>query len=327
MLISTMDKGISSADLYNTIFMVFNHPDPYNTHSCRTTVELPANYSPPDLSAGRFYRLFATPEGNIGTEESFQFVSFVYFRNNTKQNMKALTLFISVLFAVTAYSQSTVNNYKYVLVPDRYDFFRTDNQYGLNTLTRMLLEDKGFTAFMGNAELPPQLAANKCNALKADLVEKKGIFVTSLTLLLKDCQGNIIFKSKEGKSREKEWPAAYSEALREAFASLTYKYDSTTVMQSQQPVATPVPATPTTPTPSTITEATGTLYAQATSNGFQLIDTTPKKVLTLLKTSMQDYFIAEGGASNGIVFRKNGEWFFEYYNNNKLVSQKLDIKF
>jgi len=240
--------------------------------------------------------------------------------------MKAFALFISALFTVTAYSQSSINNYKYVLVPDRFDFFRTDNQYGLNTLTKMLLEDKGFTAFMGNAELPPQLAANKCNALKADLDEKKGVFVTSLTLLLKDCQGNIIFKSKVGKSREKEWPAAYSEALRDAFSSLTYKYDSTTVMQPQQTaVAPPVPAPA--PTPVTVTETTGTLYAQATSNGYQLIDTTPKKVLTLLKTSMQDYFIAEDGASNGIVFRKNGEWFFEYYKDNKLVSQKLNIKF
>src|SRR5688572_23421781 len=105
--------------------------------------------------------------------------------------MKASALFIAVFFTVAAFSQNSINNYKYVLVPEKFDFFRTNDQYGLNTLTKMLLEDKGFTSFMSNAELPPQLAANKCNALKADLAEKKGIFVTSLTLLLKDCQGNI----------------------------------------------------------------------------------------------------------------------------------------
>ena len=66
--------------------------------------------------------------------------------------MKAFALFISVLITVTACSQNTINNYKYVLVPDRFDFFKTDNQYGLNNLTKMLLEDKGFTAFMGNAD-------------------------------------------------------------------------------------------------------------------------------------------------------------------------------
>jgi hypothetical protein len=42
---------------------------------------------------------------------------------------------------------------------------------------------------------------------------------------------------------------------------------------------------------------------------------------------MQDYFIADDGVSNGVVFRKNGEWFFEYYKDNKLISQKLQIKF
>jgi hypothetical protein len=245
--------------------------------------------------------------------------------------MKASAFLILVLFTITAYSQNTINSYKYVLVPERFAFARENNQYGLNTTAKLLLEDKGFTAFVGNAELPAEVAGNKCNALTAEIVEKKGIFVTNLTLLLKDCQGNIIFKSKEGKSREKEFPTAYNEALRDAFTSLKdYKYDGTTLSQPQQPTVTPaIPAAPTpaAPAPSAITENTGTLYAQATSNGFQLIDTTPKKVLTLFKTSMQDYFIAENGALSGVVFRKNEEWFYEYYKDNKLVSQKLQIKF
>lgn len=247
--------------------------------------------------------------------------------------MKAPALFILVLFTITAYSQNTINNYKYVIVPEKFAFARENNQYGLNNTAKVLLEEKGFTVFMGNAQLPPEVAANKCNALKAEVVEKKGLFVTNLTLLLKDCQDNIIFKSKEGKSREKEFPVAYDGALRDAFISLNnvpYKYDGTTISQPQQATVTPAisPApTPAAPTSSAITEATGTLYAQATPNGFQLIDTTPKKVLTLLKTSMQDYFIAEDGAINGVVFKKNEEWFYEYYKDNKLVSVKLQIKF
>jgi hypothetical protein len=246
--------------------------------------------------------------------------------------MKVSALFILVLFTVTTYSQNTINNYKYVLVPERFAFSKEDNQYRLNSLAKTLLEEKGFTAFVGNAALPPEVAGNKCNALTAEVVEKKGIFVTNLTFLLKDCQGNIIFKSKEGKSREKEFQTAYDEALRLAFASLKdvpYKYDGTTVTQPQQPaVAQAIPPAPTPPAPTSpaITETTGTLYAQVTPNGYQLIDTTPKKVLTLLKTSMQDYFIAEG-ATNGIVFKKNDEWILEYYKDNKLVSQKLQIKF
>jgi hypothetical protein len=152
---------------------------------------------------------------------------------------------------------------------------------------------------------------------------------------LKDCQGNIIFKGKEGKSREKEFQAAYDEALRNAFSSLNdvpYKYDSTIAAQPQQVTATPAVSTPA-PLPApvaakpAVVEITGTLYAQVTPTGYQLIDTTPKKILTLLKTSMQDYFIVEAGPSNAVVFKKDGEWLFEYYKDNKLVSQKLEIKF
>lgn len=247
--------------------------------------------------------------------------------------MKAPVLLILTLFTITAYSQNTLNNYKYVIVPERFGFSKSDDQYGLNTLTKLLLEEKGFTTFLGNSTLPPEVVANKCNALNAEVVEKKGIFVTNLTLQLKDCQGNVVFKSKEGKSREKEYHTAYNLALRDAFTSLNdvaYKYDGTMAAQPQQtaaapaaPVAQPAAA----PASADITEATGTLYAQPTANGYQLIDTTPKKVLTLLKTSLPDYYIAEGGPSNGVVFKKNEEWIFEYYKDNKLVSQKLQIKF
>lgn len=245
--------------------------------------------------------------------------------------MKACTLFIFVLFTVAGYSQNSLNNYKYVLVPERFSFSREENQYGLNTTAKLLLEQKGFAAFVENETLPPTVVANRCNALKAEVVQKKGLFVTNLTLLLKDCQGNIIFKSKEGKSREKEFQTAYDLALRDAFTSLNdvpYKYDSTALVQAQQVIAAPAvpPAAPAS-APSAVADITGTLYAQAIPNGYQLIDTTPKKVLTLLKTSQQDSFIAEAGPVTGLVFKKEGAWLFEYYKDGKLVSQKLEIKF
>jgi hypothetical protein len=221
-------------------------------------------------------------------------------------------------------------------VPERFDCQKEDNQYALNTIAKMLLEDKGFVALMPNDQMPPEVASSKCNALKAELVQKKGLFVTNLSLVLKDCQGNIVFKSKEGKSREKEWQPAYQEALRDAFTSLNavqYKYDGTVFNQTQAPATTTgkpeAPATMPTqmpaPAPTAAPDITGTLYAQPTANGFQLVDTTPKKILALLKTSVPDYFIAEG--ANGLVFKKDGAWYFEYYKDNKLVSQKLEIKF
>jgi hypothetical protein len=168
------------------------------------------------------------------------------------------------------------------------------------------------------------------------------MFTTNITLLLKDCQGNIVFKSKEGKSREKEFKTSYNLALRDAFTSLTeteYAYNGSTNAPVQQRVAAATTVAPVVkqvaePLPvakealvAATTQPAGTLYAQPTANGFQLIDTTPKKVLTLFKTSVQDYFIADNGKSNGIVLKKNGNWFFEYYSNDQLNSEKLLIKF
>jgi hypothetical protein len=260
--------------------------------------------------------------------------------------MKAYILFFFLLFTAAASAQTNINNYKYVIVPEKFDFLKENNQYGLNTAAKLLLEEKGFTALLSNEELPAEVAANKCNALTTEVTQKKGLFVTNLTLLLKDCQGNVIFKSKEGKSREKEYITAYQLALRDAFTSLNdvpYKYDGTTFTQAQPAQTSPAAAIPRSTPPAAPTnapasapaspavpvaaEAAGTLYAQSTPNGYQLIDTTPKKILTLLKTSLQDYFIAEGEGASGIVFKRNGEWFFEHYKDNKLVSQQLRIKF
>lgn len=255
--------------------------------------------------------------------------------------MKVYTLLALLFVAVAAHAQTNLNNYKYVLVPERFDCQKEDNQYALNTIAKMLLEDKGFVALMSNDQTPPEVAANKCNALKAEVTQKKGIFVTNLSLVLKDCQGNIVFKSKEGKSREKEWQPAYQEALRDAFTSLNavnYKYDgtvfnnqttqaaATVTGKPEAPVTAPAQAPAPAQTPAAMpADMSGILYAQPTANGFQLVDTSPKKVMTILKTSMPDYFIAEG--ANGLVFKKDGAWVFEYYKDNKLVSQKLEIKF
>lgn len=276
--------------------------------------------------------------------------------------MKRYILLFLLLSSFSVYAQNTINNYKYVVVPEKFSFLKQSDQYGLNSLTKALLAEKGFTVYLDNAELPSEIANNKCQALNVDLLEKNSMFTTSLTLLLKDCQGNVVFKSKEGKSREKEYRVSYNLALRDAFTSLDavpYAYNGATNAQPvQSTVTTTAPpvvtvngstqaaivtssATVTTaPAIAANTTATvakpvqvetnqpsGTLYAQAIANGYQLIDTTPKIVLTLLKTSVQDYFIANNGTSNGIVLKKNDSWFFEYYKDGKLNSEKLLVKF
>jgi biotin carboxyl carrier protein len=264
--------------------------------------------------------------------------------------MKRYILVFFLFISFSGYSQNTINNYKFVIVPEKYSFQKQNDQYSLNSLTKFLLQDKGFTVYLDNAELPTEIANNKCRALSADLLEKGGMFTTSITFILKDCQGNIVFKSKEGKSREKEYNVAYNMALRDAFSSLDgvkYAYVEPSANEASAPAqaavttapvvtaepakqvaATTAAATRTVKATAGITTpVTGTLYAQAIANGYQLIDTTPKIVLTLLKTSAENYYIASNATANGIVLKKNQDWFFEYYKDGVLVSDKLQVKF
>ncbi len=249
--------------------------------------------------------------------------------------MKRYLLLILALISLSGHAQNSLNNYKYILVPKKFSFFKEEDQHRLNTLSKALLEAKGFTVYFDDTDLPDDIAANKCKALSYELQERKTMFATNLTFSLKDCKGNVLYKSKEGKSREKDFRASYTLALRDAFepfneVQYTYTAPAEATVQQQtnmQSAVTPV-NTPAPPAAATSSTAAGeTLYAQPTANGYQLIDTTPKVVLTIFKTSLEGYFIGTTSASNGIVFKKNDSWVFEHYKNGKLISEKLLIKF
>lgn len=258
--------------------------------------------------------------------------------------MKRYILIFCLFLFSSAYAQNSINNYKYVIVPERFSFLKEDDQYALNSTTKQLLENKGFTVFFDDTQLPNEIANNKCIALSADLTDKGGMFTTNLILTLKDCHGNAVFTSKVGSSREKDYNTGYNLALRDAFSSLdkvSYAYNGANGNLNQSAVTAPVaatlpatvkPAVATAPSTTAIAQPIAnqegkTLYAQAIPNGYQLIDTTPKKVLTILKTSADNYFIASNDTVSGIVIKINDEWFFEYYSNGSLVSEKLLVKF
>lgn len=246
--------------------------------------------------------------------------------------MKLTITFLLILGCLAGHSQSSINNYKYVLVPEIFPFLKQPDLYRLNSLAKSLLQDMGFTAYYDNNELPSELANNKCNALQAEVTSRNSMFATRLTLLLKDCKGNVVFKSKEGVSREKEFAPSYRMALEDAFSSLkqaNYVYQPAPNTNNQPqpitPVVNPAPAQNIPATGASI--AAGTLYAQPISNGYQLIDTTPKTILRIFKTSVSNYFIAENESAHGIVFKSDDSWIFEYYKDGKLMAEKLLIKF
>ncbi|HSP12466.1 MAG TPA: hypothetical protein VLO29_08050 [Salegentibacter sp.] len=156
--------------------------------------------------------------------------------------MKKLAFTIFMILSFSAMEAQNLNDYKYVIVPESFDFSKEKNQHQLNSLLKFLLEKEGFETLMKNETRPEDLQQDNCKALIADVIEDSGLFTTKMRITFEDCRGNLIFSSEEGTSREKEYKIAWHEALRQAFVSveaMNYKYNAD---------ATPtIPITPETP--------------------------------------------------------------------------------
>ena len=283
------------------------------------------------------------------------------------------------VFASSVFAQKSIMNYKYVIVPNKYDFLKEKDQFQLNSLTQFLFEKYGFKAILEGSEYPEELNFNRCLAMKADVVKDSGVFATKLRVILKDCNEKQIFESEIGDSREKEYKVAYNKALRKAFKSFetvnySYKPDadiialggSAAVMKSESEeikqlkqqiqeletskstealvenkpsvatAAVPVAVVATVPVVKEASKSetksddvkkdlADVLYAQEIENGYQLVDSTPKVVYKVKKTHLDNVYLVEG--KSAIVFKKGDDWVVEYYENNVLKQQILNIKF
>nr|WP_317174563.1 hypothetical protein [Flavobacterium sp. JLP] len=250
--------------------------------------------------------------------------------------MRIKFLLVALVISAIGFAQS-VNDYKAVIVPLKYDFLKTENQYRMATTSKANLIKAGFQAFYANEELSPEFA-DRCQLLYMDVKKDNGFLITKLFVEFKDCYGKVIYTSEIGKSKEKDYEAAYRESLNLAFMSINdlhYKYSGKTISANTRAVVTASPVT----VAATVTPATSVaapvadvsdpnlLYAQPTENGYQLIDKTPKVVMKLLKTSRPDSFIAIKDGIQGSLNAKDNQWFFEYYQNDKLISEKVSVKF
>ena len=117
--------------------------------------------------------------------------------------MKTRFLFLLLLISTYSFSQS-VNDYKAVIVPLKYDFLKSENQYRLSTLTKFNLQKAGFTAFYTNETIPSEYS-DRCGLLYADVKKENAFLVTKLYIVFKDCKGAVVFQSAIGKSKEKEY--------------------------------------------------------------------------------------------------------------------------
>lgn len=246
--------------------------------------------------------------------------------------MKKRILLLLLFVASYGFSQS-VNDYKGVIIPLKFDFMKTDNQYRLATLSKFNLNKASFEAFYTNEAVSKEYN-DRCSLLYLDVIKENAFLATKLYIVLNDCNGKIIYKSTSAYTKEKDTQLAYTEVLNKAFQgiyALQYKYNGKTT--STKVVDAPVVSQVIMPTTvlngsKSVENVTGNLlYAQQTFNGFQLIDSTPKVIMKVFKTSNMNLYIAVKGDVQGVLITKENQWVFEYYQNDKLISEKIEVKF
>lgn len=245
--------------------------------------------------------------------------------------MKKQFLLLMLLVSGISFAQ-TLNDYKTVIVPLKFDFLKSENQYRMSTLSKYNLNKVGFDVYYSNEVVPDGI--NRCAVLNYDIAKENAFLATKLYVTFKDCYGKIVYQSEIGMSREKDFQVAYNDALNKAFTSiyeLEYQYNGGSNVAVEQKVKQSIPATVIVPA-QTITnpavDPNELLFAQPLAGGnYQLIDSKPSVIMKIFKTSDANSFLAQKGNQQGVLVKKDNQWFFEYYQNDQLVSEKINVKF
>jgi hypothetical protein len=141
--------------------------------------------------------------------------------------MKQVFILAFAVITSCIFAQNSQKKYGYAIVPVQYAFTKEVNQFQLNVLTRMLLQEEGLEVYMDQGEeMPQEIIENQCLTLKVNVVKDKGLFTTNLRFQLFNCYGNLVFEG-QGASRKKAFKDAYQEALRAAiqeFQDVSYRY-------------------------------------------------------------------------------------------------------
>ncbi len=258
-------------------------------------------------------------------------------------------------FLVFSYALATnaqLNDYKYIIVPKRFDVFRTANEYQTSVLIKHLFANEGFTVVYDDA-IPEDGIRDRCLGLTVGINDESALFVTRFTLSLNDCEGNTVFNSVQGKSKEKEYKKAYRETITEAFESykgLNYAYQPKEANETKEkeetkeekpltisfkndvkslqvdnnkPEKTPI-KTDLRPNTENLTE---TFKAQPIENGFQLVDESSTVKLRMVKTTIDNVYLVNDSEINGMIYLKDGKWYLESTTSGNKQVKELDIKF
>ena len=250
------------------------------------------------------------------------------------------------LFSVSTFSQS--NNpisYKYIIVKSTFDFLKQVDRYRTSSFTKFLFEKEGFKVYLDNEQLPEELYYNKCKAMFVDIKDDSNLFYTKNFIELLDCNNNLIHTSQIGKSKLKDYEKTYRQSIRNAFStfknldSVYTSFSSVKITKSIKKESNLEIVTKPKEIKQEIIKPTenssnsenknnsgySTLTAQDNSSGYQLLNTKNEVIFIILKTGNQNRFIIKN--KNGSLINKGSYWLAEYYEDQKLITEKIKINF
>lgn len=247
-----------------------------------------------------------------------------------------IPIVIFIIFQTSLYAQTDLNQYKYVSVPDRFDFMKTNDQFQMSSLTQFLLTKKGFTVLESIENYPSDLAANSCLLLDVNVEKIKGFLKTKLEVQFINCKKEVVFRSAIGTSKEKDFKMAYHQAIRAAFDSmevLNYNYEESAAIDISAPIETsttvlPKPSvqTPSAPIvvasvdPVDLPELPKTLIVSR-AYGYDITDANGRVLYSIYQTMEEGIFIID--KLPGIAYKRGKRWVREYVLEKKMVIEPL----
>lgn len=249
--------------------------------------------------------------------------------------MKRIGLIIVLLMSVFwGYAQSSLNDYKYAVLPQKFTFFKQVDHFKLNTLTRYLFKKNGFEVYYNDETLPDDLEYNVCNAISVDVIKLKSLLKTRLKIQLRNCHNVVLFESIEGVSKDKDLEKAYKEALIMAFKSiesLNYSYQpkiktASTNKIEKNTLETSLENENDSKKAKGFTESKKILKAVPNDKGYVLKDIEGNEVFQLIKSQKDDVFFLSNNL--GILYKQEGnKWVREFMNEGVATSEILYIEF
>ena len=256
--------------------------------------------------------------------------------------LSTLFFFFLILSQNAVFSQNDINNYKYVSVPDRFDFLKSTDQYQVNSLTKFLLEKNGFLVLDTSSDYPSDFVKNRCLLLDVNVEKIKGFLNTKLEVQFRNCKNELVFKSAIGTSKLKDFKKGYHAALRAAFesvAELNYSYKTPISAKAIEKTAVPTPVEVITPpappkvstsssvpsappTPDDVTKDISKVKITPAEYGFKVINESTATILhTLHATIYEGVFLIDN--LPGIAYKRGNRWVREFVVNQKILIEPL----